>query len=56
MSIKSSREFARELIRRDQSRLHLRRLLLDGAFSARSMPADAAYFDGLRERVRSSSQ
>ncbi len=48
----TSSEYVRELIRRDQERLHLRSLLLAGASSAPSAPADKAYFDSLRERVR----
>ncbi|MGE6784277.1 type II toxin-antitoxin system ParD family antitoxin [Ensifer adhaerens] len=47
----TSSEYIRELIRRDQDRLNLRRLLLDGAASAPAEPADAAYFAGLRDRV-----
>jgi len=37
----------RELIRNDQDRLRLRSLLLEGAASAPSEPADPAYFDAL---------
>lgn len=48
----SSSEYLRELIRRDQDRLRLRSLLLDGAQSAPAGPADANYFEGLRDRVR----
>jgi len=48
----SSSEYVRELIRRDQDRQRLRGLLLDGAASAPGGVADAAYFDGLRRRVR----
>ena len=48
----TSSEYVRELIRRDQSRQQLRNLLLVGASSTPSAPADAAYFEGLRERVR----
>ena len=48
----TSSEYVRELIRRDQGRLHLRGLLLEGASSASTAPVDRAYFDGLRERVR----
>lgn len=48
----TSSEYVRELIRRDQGRQHLRQLLLDGAASSPTAPADAAYFDSLRERVR----
>jgi len=48
----TSSEYVRELIRRDQDRLLLRGLLLAGAASAPAAPADGAYFDGLRNRVR----
>lgn len=48
----TSSEYIRELIRRDQDRLTLRRLLLDGASSAQTEPADADYFTTLRDRVR----
>ena len=49
-------EYVRTLIRQDQDRQHLRSLLLEGAESAASKPADAAYFDELRHRVRSRSR
>jgi len=48
----TSSEYVRELIRDDQDRQQLRRLLLEGASSAPSAPVDGGYFDGLRERVR----
>lgn len=48
----TSSEYVRELIRHDQDREQLRRLLLDGAVSAPTAPVDAAYFDALRQRVR----
>ncbi len=48
----TSSEYVRELIRRDQDRLHLRGLLVAGVESAAAGPADAAYFDALRDRVR----
>ena len=48
----TSSEYVRELIRKDQDRLQLRGLLLAGAQSAPSSPADASYFEGLRSRVR----
>jgi len=48
----TSSEYVRELIRRDQDRLHLRGLLLAGATTAPAAPADGAYFEGLRDRVR----
>lgn len=51
----TSSEYVRELIRRDQDRMRLRGLLLAGAESAPAAPADAGYFDGLRERVRKAS-
>jgi antitoxin ParD1/3/4 len=45
-------EYVRELIRKDRDRLQLRGLLLAGAASNPAAPADAGYFDGLRDRVR----
>jgi antitoxin ParD1/3/4 len=48
----TSSEYVRELIRHDQDRQRLRGLLLDGAASPLVGPADAAYFQGLRERAR----
>lgn len=50
----TSSEYVRELIRKDQDRLQLRHLLLAGAASAPAAPADARYFEGLRDRVRKS--
>lgn len=47
----TSSEYVRELIRRDQQRQALRRLLLDGAESAAGAPADARFFDDLRSRA-----
>ena len=47
----TSSEYVRELIRKDQDRLNLRSLLLEGASSPPTQPADAAYFDSLRSRV-----
>lgn len=47
-------EYVRQLIRRDQERLRLRALILDGAASAPADPADSEYFDVLRDRVRRS--
>ena len=48
----TSSEYVRELIRKDQDRLHLRGLLLAGASTAPAAPADGVYFEGLRDRVR----
>jgi antitoxin ParD1/3/4 len=48
----TSSEYVRELIRKDQDRQQLRRLLLDGAESVPGAPADADYFEGLRARAR----
>ena len=52
----TSSEYVRELIRKDQDRLHLRGLLLAGAASEPSAPVGEADFDGLRERVRKAAK
>ena len=52
----TSSEYVRELIRRDQDRLQLRGLLLDGAASPSAAPADTAYFDGLRSGVKKATR
>jgi antitoxin ParD1/3/4 len=48
----TSSEYIRELIRADQDRQRLRKLLLDGAASPTTAVADETYFSGLRDRVR----
>lgn len=48
----TSSEYVRELIRADQERQHLRRLLLEGAASPVTAAVDETYFTGLRRRVR----
>jgi antitoxin ParD1/3/4 len=52
----TSSEYVGELIRKDQDRLQLRGLLLAGAASAPAAPADPAYFEGLRDRVRKAAK
>lgn len=52
----TSSEYVRELIRKDQERLQLRGLLIEGAASSQASPADAGYFDGLRAQVRKSAK
>jgi len=52
----TSSEYVRELIRKDQERLHLRKLLLAGAASVPAATADARYFEGLRDGVRKSAK
>ncbi len=47
----TSSEYVRELIRKDQDRLHLRSVLLEGGASAPAGAADVAYFDALRKRA-----
>ena len=47
----TSSEYVRELIRRDQERLQLRALIIDGARSPITGEADARYFVGLRRRI-----
>ena len=48
----TSSEYVRELIRRDRDRQYLRALLLDGASSAPTAPADQAYFAALRTHIQ----
>jgi len=48
----TSSEYVRELIRKDLDRQYLKSLLLEGASSEPSAPANAAYFDKLRDSVR----
>lgn len=45
-------EYLGELIQIEQDRLHLRASLLEDANSPLSTPADADYFESLRQRVR----
>lgn len=52
----TSSEYVRELIRKDQDRQRLRELLLAGAATAPASPANAAYFEALRDRVRRAAQ
>lgn len=52
----TSSEYVRELIRKDQDRQRLRGALLAGAATAPASPADAAYFEGLRDRVRRAAE
>jgi antitoxin ParD1/3/4 len=47
----TSSEYVRELIRKDQQRQHLRGVLLEGAASRPTRPADEAYFSALRRRA-----
>ncbi len=47
----STSEYLRALIRREKEHETLRRLLLEGAATPIVGEADAAYFEGLRERV-----
>ena len=48
----TSSEYVRELIRKDQDRLQLRAMLMDGGNSKPAAPADSSYFDALRERAK----
>jgi len=49
----TSSEYVRELICKEQERLHLRGLLLAGASSKPAAAADGAYFKALRNRIGS---
>ncbi len=50
----TSSEYVRALIRKDQDRVKLRGLLLEGAGSVPMTAVDQGYFDGLRQHVRAS--
>jgi antitoxin ParD1/3/4 len=50
----TSSEFIRELIRREQARTQLRALVVEGMGSGPGSELDEAYFQRLRERIRSS--
>ena len=47
----TSSEFLRDLIRKEQERQHLRGLMLEAMASPKVAEPDAAYFQGLRDRV-----
>jgi antitoxin ParD1/3/4 len=47
----TSSEYVRELLRREQDRLQLRQLVLDGILSGRGKAADAKYFASLRQKA-----
>jgi len=49
----TSSDYIHELIRKEQDRQNLRNLLLAGAASPPTTPADDAYFDAVRARVLS---
>ena len=51
----TSSEYIRELIRKDQDRQHLRKLLLQGGASPQTGVADNSYFESLRARVGKSA-
>lgn len=48
----SGGEYLRTLVRQEQARQGLREMLLAGAASGPGEPADAAYFQRQRDRVR----
>jgi antitoxin ParD1/3/4 len=52
----TSSEYVRELIRKDQDRLQLRALVLAGAGSVATEPVGDAYFEGLRQKVRTAGK
>jgi antitoxin ParD1/3/4 len=48
----TSSEFLRDLIRREQERLHLRNLMLEAMAAPKVGEADAAYFQSYRDRIK----
>ncbi len=56
-SYTSSSEYVRELLRKEQDRVRLREMLLEGAASPISETVwDAEYFEKMRERVKSKAK
>jgi antitoxin ParD1/3/4 len=52
----TSSEYVRELIRKDQDRQQLRKLLVKGGESPQTGVADSAYFESLRARRQKSNR
>jgi antitoxin ParD1/3/4 len=52
----SSSEYVCDLLRKDQGRQQLNKLLLAGASSKPTQPITTAYFDGLRDKVRKTTK
>jgi len=52
----SSSEYVCDLLRKDQGRQQLHKLLLAGASSKPTPPITTAYFDGLRDKVRKTTK
>ena len=52
----SSSEYVRDPLRREQDRLQLRSMLLDGINSGPAGVADDAYFDDLKQKVREAAR
>ncbi|SDE30832.1 ribbon-helix-helix domain-containing protein [Rhodospira trueperi] len=52
---KSGGDYVHDLIRKERDRQSLRGLLLAGAASEPDAPADAAWFQALRDRIRKSA-
>lgn len=52
----TSSEYVRELLRKEQDRSTLRRLLLEGASSPSDAVADDRYFRKLRQRIEASDR
>lgn len=48
----TSDDYVQDLIRKDQDRMQLRGLLLEGASSPAGKPADEQYFQALRDRIQ----
>jgi antitoxin ParD1/3/4 len=52
----SSSEYVCDLLRKDQGRQQLNKLLLAGTSSKPTQPITTAYFDGLRDKVRKTTK
>jgi antitoxin ParD1/3/4 len=52
----SSSEYVYDLLRKDQGRQQLNKLLLAGGSSKPTQPSTTAYFDSLRDKVRKTTK
>lgn len=52
----SSSDFFRDLLRKERDRLRLRNMLLEGVEGGSAGPADDAYFEDFKQRIRDAAR